>query len=488
MATKMLESSAVSAFCESVAVMHSAGIQMDEAVFLLGENMEDAAFKRACDDVYKELIVGKPLALAMDDSGCFPSHVVDMVGAGEHAGRLENVLWSLARYYDEEDRLYAKIKNAIAYPAAQLCVMSAILLFTVPPATPIVKGIYVFITNNFCTTVVYTALNLPYATLATLMTRDTDQRAVVNLFRTGMSALGNMVITAITFPLVTRLGDTQQAWIEVSILYAIVSIIMLFICFKNCHERVKEETKTKDGKNVPLWMGIKLCVTNKYFIMFFMLAVFLSFYEAVTGTCNAYYAQYILGNRDLLGELASFESIPQIVTVLVLSPFIAKFGKRNVALIGAIVAVIGTVSLFINPSALNLALFACVMRGIGKGCFRGVKYSMLADVIEYGAWKSGIRVQGLMVSATTAGQKFGSGMTSAIFGALMSLVGFAGTVTINAAQSQMLIAIYIIGNIIAWGGIGVLLLFYKLDKIYPRIITEMKQREAAEAEKAAANA
>ena len=57
MATKMLESSAVSAFCESVAVMHSAGIQMDEAVFLLGENMEDAAFKRACDDVYKELIL-----------------------------------------------------------------------------------------------------------------------------------------------------------------------------------------------------------------------------------------------------------------------------------------------------------------------------------------------------------------------------------------------------------------------------------------------
>ena len=65
--------------------------------------------------------------------------------------------------------------------------IAAILLFTVPPATPIVKGIYVFITYNFCTTVVYTALNLPYATLATLMTRDTDQRAVVNLFRTGMS-------------------------------------------------------------------------------------------------------------------------------------------------------------------------------------------------------------------------------------------------------------------------------------------------------------
>lgn len=148
MATKMFESSAVSAFCESVAVMHSAGIQMDEAVFLLGENMEDAAFKRACDDVYKELIVGKPLALAMDDSGCFPSHVVDMVGAGEHAGRLENVLWSLARYYDEEDRLYAKIKNAIAYPAALLCVMSAILLFTVIVILPVFVDVYHGLTGN----------------------------------------------------------------------------------------------------------------------------------------------------------------------------------------------------------------------------------------------------------------------------------------------------------------------------------------------------
>ncbi|MDO4175503.1 MAG: glycoside-pentoside-hexuronide (GPH):cation symporter [Eubacteriales bacterium] len=378
------------------------------------------------------------------------------------------------------DRTHSKLGKSRAWILWMMIPygISAVLLFTVPPASTIVKAVYVFITYNFCTTVVYTALNLPYATLATLMTRDTDQRAVINLFRTGMSALGNMVITTITFPLVTWLGDTQQAWIKVSIAYAIISIILLLVCFCNCHERVTEQTKTKDGKNVPLGMGIRLCLTNQYFVLFFLLAIFLSFYEAVTGTCNAYYAQYILGNRDLTGALASFESIPQIVTVLLLAPFIAKFGKRNVALIGASVAVLGMIPLLFHPSARNLALLACVMRGIGKGCFRGVKYSMLADVIEYGAWKSGVRVQGLMISATTAGQKFGSGITTAAFGALMSLVGFAGTATINATQSSMLIHIYIIGNIIAWGGIAILLTFYKLDQLYPQIITEMKARES----------
>ena len=86
MATTVLESSAVSAFCESVAIMLAADIQTDEAVGLLGENMEDGAFKRACDAVYLRLIAGEPLARALDGSGFFPRHVVDMVGVGEVSG------------------------------------------------------------------------------------------------------------------------------------------------------------------------------------------------------------------------------------------------------------------------------------------------------------------------------------------------------------------------------------------------------------------
>ena len=59
MAKTLLESSALSAFCESVALMLSAGIQADEAVHMLGENMGDTPFKRACDSVYKGLAAGE---------------------------------------------------------------------------------------------------------------------------------------------------------------------------------------------------------------------------------------------------------------------------------------------------------------------------------------------------------------------------------------------------------------------------------------------
>lgn len=360
--------------------------------------------------------------------------------------------------------------------------VSAVLLFTVPPASDLVKGIYIFITYNFCTTFVYTALNLPYATLASLMTRDADQRAMVNLFRTGMSAAGNMVITSITFPLVEWLGDTQAAWIKVSLVYAVLAIAMLWFCFANCHERVHIPSGAKQGKRVGFWNECKLVLQNRYFLMFFALAVFLSLYETITGTSLAYYAQYILGDRNLTGMLAAFESVPQLLIVFLLAPLILRFGKRNVALGGALAAALGMAAMQLAPGSRTLALTACVLRGIGKGCFRGVKYAMLSDIIEYGYWKTGVRLEGMIVAAATAGQKFGSGVTVGVIGWLMELAGFDGQTAITASAAEMIQSIYIWGNVLAWGLIGATLIFYKLDRLYPQIMRELKTWEMQEGE------
>lgn len=142
MQNNLLESGAVSAFCESVAIMLSAGIQTDEAVWLMGDKMEDSTFKQVCGDVYESLLAGDNLAEAMEKTGAFPPHALNMVAAGEATGRTESVLRGLAIYYDEESRLYAKVQSSIAYPAGLLCVMSVILLFTVLAILPVFADVY----------------------------------------------------------------------------------------------------------------------------------------------------------------------------------------------------------------------------------------------------------------------------------------------------------------------------------------------------------
>jgi len=142
MAETMLESSALSAFCGSIAVMLSAGIQLDEAMHMLSENQEDSQFRQVCAAMYDDLADGKPLSDCMEATGSFPTYAVELVRAGESSGRIESVMRSLELYYDEEDRIFTKIRSSVAYPAALLCIMAVILAATVWFILPVFVGVY----------------------------------------------------------------------------------------------------------------------------------------------------------------------------------------------------------------------------------------------------------------------------------------------------------------------------------------------------------
>ncbi len=151
MATSMLEGSAVSAFCGGVAVMIAAGIQTDEAVFMLADEHEESEFKTMCVAVYLQLADGNSLADAMESTAVFPEYAVAMVRAGEQAGRLEQVLRRLDVYYEEEERTFAKMRSSVSYPAALLAIMSVILLFAVSFILPVFLDVYENLTGTLTT-------------------------------------------------------------------------------------------------------------------------------------------------------------------------------------------------------------------------------------------------------------------------------------------------------------------------------------------------
>lgn len=142
MAQELLESSALSAFCGSVATMLAAGIQTDEAVLMLGENRERSRFQEVCANIYDEVVKGSTLADAMEHSGGFPPYAVGMVRTGERSGHLEEVLNNLEMYYDEEARLFDKLSQSVSYPAALLTIMTAVLAFSTFVILPVFNSVY----------------------------------------------------------------------------------------------------------------------------------------------------------------------------------------------------------------------------------------------------------------------------------------------------------------------------------------------------------
>ena len=130
--------------------------------------------------------------------------------------------------------------------------VSAVLLFCLPAgATTTVQAIYIFITYNLCTTVVYTALNLPYGAMAPLMTSNEQDLAKINLFRMSMSPIGNMIVSAATLPVINRMGGDQAAWIKVTLIYSVVAVGMLLWCFFGTKERVNTQA-AQDAESLPI--------------------------------------------------------------------------------------------------------------------------------------------------------------------------------------------------------------------------------------------
>lgn len=355
--------------------------------------------------------------------------------------------------------------------------LSALLLVCVPShATQAVQAIYIFITYNLCTTVCYTALNLPYSSLAPTMTNDDNDLAKLNLFRMSMSPIGNLIITALTLPFINRLGGDRKAWIIVTAVYAVIAFFMLMWTYYGTKERF-HPTAAKEAEGLPLKTRLGTAFRNKYFVMLTLTMIAVSLYQNVNGTCTTYYAQYLLGNAEVMGILQTAEKIPWIIGVIILAPFIKKFGKRNLVLFGAALSVVGMLLVLIAPTSYPLLIISAIMRGFGEAPFYGCIFTMIADSIEYGHWKTGIRVHALLFSAFTVGQKLGGGIAAWAIGQLMEASGFTGLAVEIPSAVAMVKNLYIWGSVAAWAIVIVIMLFYHLDKQYDGIIADLAAQE-----------
>ena len=138
-----LDSLGVSAFCESMAMMVQSGIQMDEAVALLRSGGgQSGPLEQGIAVMQEQTEAGKGLAAAMEATGIFPEYAIRMVTAGESAGRLEDVLFQLARYYEDQKTMTDKLKNAVIYPVAMLAIIIVVLVVMLTMVLPAFTDVY----------------------------------------------------------------------------------------------------------------------------------------------------------------------------------------------------------------------------------------------------------------------------------------------------------------------------------------------------------
>lgn len=302
------------------------------------------------------------------------------------------------------------------------------LMFSVPDFENKAKIIYIFVTYNLVMTM-YTMINLPYGSLSTLMTDDSYERSVLNIFRQIFAQITSLIITSATLPLIDVFGGGQKAWTITYGIFSAAAAVLFLICFAGTKETVG--VAAKERENVPVKTALLALIKNKCWIISMLLGTGTCLFYMAISTINSYFCVQVLHKESMVGSLNAAYIAPMIVFFFFMAPIVKKIGKKKTNLMGWLIILISYIPLLAAMESIPVLIVSSVIRGIGYACVMGVQFAIIGDSVEYGEWKTGVRSEGLVFSAQSFGCKVGMGLGNVLIGALLSWGKYDGELTVQ---------------------------------------------------------
>ncbi|MCM0582060.1 MFS transporter [Weissella diestrammenae] len=355
--------------------------------------------------------------------------------------------------------------------------LSFMMLFAVPDLGP--SGTFIYVTVTYVlVNLIYTAITIPATTLMALVTKNQYERALLNIIGTVVSTIASLLVLTVTLPMVKAFGNGKMGWLITFIIFGVIAIFLYFWTFFASTERVTEAKKSNE--NVPLKQGLKALFSNKYWVLITILLIMAFLNMGISGSVALYFTTYVMKNAEFIGVISIASRIPSVlVLAIACAPLVKRFGKRNVVMAGSGIAVIGRLVMLIDLTSPIVIIVASIILGIGGGMLGAGSYAFLSDTVEYGEWKSGVRTEGLVFSASSFGLKVGAGLATAIVGWCLAYFGYKSGTAVQSDRAIEGIKFLYIWVPMAFSVLQmVILYFYDLDKIYPQIMSDLDVRNA----------
>ncbi len=352
----------------------------------------------------------------------------------------------------------------------------------------------------------YTVLQIPYGSLASVVTTDAGERSKLSVFRSIGAALGSIPVLLIaSFAYSKRLDSagnvvlgengkpiTDMQYTPVItgvIIMAIVSFVLLLISFKLNKERVKTKPQPKT-KGAALKV-IKILFKNRAFVVVTMVSMLLLAGQMFTQSFYTYlFDDYFNANWMNLATQACTYS-PMIIFMFILPKMVKVKGKKEITAIGMTVAALANLVLFflrgLEPSILMWIFLAMnFLSGCGLTTLVMQLWAMVTDAIDDIEVKTGSRDDGTAYSVFNLFRKVGQVLAAiCVNGALL---GMNYKYEKGAVQTtENLKIMYDLGTLIPaimFGIMAILLIFYyplnrkKTEEL--QVSKELKLKESYE--------
>ncbi len=307
--------------------------------------------------------------------------------------------------------------------------LASVLAFTSFDLSENGKLIYAFITYALLM-LVYTAINIPYSALGGVLTADPKERVSVQSYRFVFGMLGGLIVAAGTMPLVDWFGADNKAlgYQQAMLAMSVLGVILFLLCFAGTQERVavpKNQKSSFKQELHALWQ-------NDQWRILCLAGLLLLSGQVLRGTLAVYYVKYYLGKSELI---TLFMTLGMIASILgcALSQTLAKKVCKIKAYIAlqTIAASICVFSYFIGREQIYLAFIMFFLWSFFLQMATPLLWAKMADTIDYGHWKTGIRITGMVYSAVVFFIKLGVAVGGALAGWLLAYYGYQADIEQN---------------------------------------------------------
>lgn len=354
-----------------------------------------------------------------------------------------------------------------------------VLLFSAPDLSMPMLQIYVSILYILWG-VTYTLMDIPYWSMIPALSIHQKERENIAVVARVSAGIGFTLVTVATVPLAKLLGqgNDRVGYSLIGIIIAILFVALMTLTVKNVKEHVKVEQEKVSIRGL-----FNLLLSNDQLMVVMVTVVLFNVSTYITTTLGIYFFKYDVKNEVLYSVFAAVAGLAQIIAMMAF-PLISKFRTRKqIFILGVGVSILGYLGLF---SAGQFGFFSIpFLFGSGFFIFIGLGFmnilttAMLADTVEYGEWKLGIRSESIVFSVQTFVVKLASALSAFIVGIGLSLIGFVPDVV--QATSTLTGLRFLMFLVPIFGLAFSLVVYMKHFKIdatfYEHIICELELRD-----------
>ncbi len=318
------------------------------------------------------------------------------------------------------------------------------LMFITPSFGTTGKLVYAYITYSLMM-MVYSMINVPYASLLGVMSDDVKQRNILSSFRMVFAFIGSFIALLLIEPLVrfftASSGNAQTGWTLGVMVIAFLCVAFFIGCFLLTRERIKPI----DSKNDSLKDDVKDLLHNHPWWILLGSGIAALIFNSIRDGAAVYYFKYYVQDTGIIKLPFLSASLTlttlylvlgqafNIIGIIFVTPLSNRFGKKITYLGAMVMATIFSIGFFfLQSESIALILVMQCLISMCAGSIFPLLWSMYADISDYSEWKTGRRATGLIFSSSSMSQKFGWTLGGALTGWLLGYYGFQANVVQSA--------------------------------------------------------